>query len=252
MPTTLRTPAAFLTLTVAVIGWMSAWTIPRDYYSDHILYDNEINRPVYWLANRAVGTSFNRGLVFGDCLPSSAETCIIETDSGCRIATLDRNGAYLPTTFKGERILSAGIPERTSTIHEFGLLAPVAYRFTTKTELVAVGGLPLIDPELVSELDRFEQTASLKYPYPSPTSHRWQIKPVAAVHDTLFLLTLISWLISLTAIPKWPLWRRLTPAQRRRARNSCPHCNYNLEGLASPNCPECGNFVPSARQGVSY
>ncbi|MCA9273719.1 MAG: hypothetical protein KDA31_11825 [Phycisphaerales bacterium] len=246
MPTALRTPVAFLVLTVALIGWISAWTIPHDYYSDLTLYSNEIHRPLYWLANRALGKSYRKASAWEECIIPSTETCIIETDSGCRIATLSRNGAYLPTTYKGERILSAGIPDRKFTTHEFGLLAPVAYRFTTTTELIPAGRLPLIDPALVSGIDRFESTASLKYPYPAPASHQWQIKPVAAVHDTLLLLTLLSWSISLISIPKWTLWHRLTPAQRRRARGCCPRCSYNLEGLATPTCPECGNQVGSA------
>jgi hypothetical protein len=29
--------------------------------------------------------------------------------------------------------------------------------------------------------------------------------------------------------------------QRRRARNHCPTCNYDLAGAPSPICPECGN-----------
>lgn len=65
----------------------------------------------------------------------------------------------------------------------------------------------------------------------------------AIIHDFLFLLTLIAYLISLTAIPRWTIWKRLTPAQRRRAKSQCPACAYELKGLSTTTCPECGNTI---------
>lgn len=242
----LRTPLFFCLLTVVVAGWASAWTLPNDnYYSPFVAAsERNMHRPVYSLANRIAGRSPVLTMTTRCGTYVDKETCFIETPSGSRVATLiiPLNGKY-PDSYEGETILAAGKPDRTHTMHEFGLLAPVAFRVSTKTNLVRVAHYPMIDPALAAGVNTENALTKLDYPYPVPIDHNWTIKPRAAVHDTLFLLTLLSWLVSLAAIPKWPLWRRLTPAQRRRTRGCCPHCDYNLEGLTAPTCPECGNTI---------
>lgn len=240
----LRTPAAFCLLTVVVAGWGSAWTLPGEYYLPHMaMNERNMHRPAYWLANRVVGRNTLYRMSMGCGFGPSKETCFVETASGCAVATLVRVDGYYPNTYNAETILAAGKPHQTRVVDEYGLLAPVAYRVTRETNLIRVGHFPPIDPKVVSESSGGRTYTNLDAPYPVPTDYKWTFKPRAAVHDALFLLTALSWLVSLAAIPKWPIWRRLTPAQRRRARGACPTCGYSLEGLSSHLCPECGNHI---------
>lgn len=241
----LRTPAAFCLLTVVVAGWGSAWTLPGEYYMPHMaLNERNMHRPAYWLANRAVGRNTLYRMITGCGFAPSKETCFVETASGCAVATLvPVNGRY-SDTHNGETILAAGKPRQTRVVDEYGLLAPVAYRVTKETNLIRVAHFPPIDPKLVSESSGGRTYTNLDAPYPVPTDYEWTFKPRAAVHDALFLLTTLSWFVSLAAIPKWPLWHHLPPAQRRRARNACPTCAYSLEGLTSTTCPECNTPLP--------
>ena len=51
----------------------------------------------------------------------------------------------------------------------------------------------------------------------------------------LWLVTMIFAGYPLVALFRGPVRRR-----RRRNRNQCIHCGYNLKGLTKPRCPECG------------
>jgi hypothetical protein len=46
-----------------------------------------------------------------------------------------------------------------------------------------------------------------------------------------------------TLAPLLWVWRR---ARRRRHKNGCPTCSYNLTGNTSGVCPECGKSIPSS------
>ncbi len=90
------------------------------------------------------------------------------------------------------------------------------------------------------------KTRSRDYPF----SIRWNFFPRAAIHDALFLVTLIAYFISLTGVHRWIIWKRITPAQRRRAKHACPNCAYDMAGLNTSTCPECGKADDP--QNMSY
>jgi hypothetical protein len=53
------------------------------------------------------------------------------------------------------------------------------------------------------------------------------------------------WLLVIVfgAYPCLALWRGPLRRRRRRKRNQCLHCGYNLTGLPEPRCPECGKPI---------
>ena len=57
----------------------------------------------------------------------------------------------------------------------------------------------------------------------------------------LWLVTTIFAGYPLVALFRGPVRRR-----RRRNRNQCIHCGYNLKGLTKPRCPECGEGFETA------
>jgi hypothetical protein len=46
--------------------------------------------------------------------------------------------------------------------------------------------------------------------------------------------------LALSAAGAGLLWRRERIQRRRAMKGHCPKCGYDLQGLASANCPECG------------
>jgi len=237
MLTPLRTPLSFVLLSAAVFGWLIAWTyVPT--YASGLTFDAQY-RPAFYLSHLIHGEEpyWKVDRSFGP--RKSSQVCVALTKNGPDMCLIERTEHGWIQSGTREPILSAGFPISTIHSESFGLLAPVVERHSEKIYLVPTEDVPLIDLESAVEGHNDYQFCGNGFIRLSLES-RVKVHALAAVHDTLFLLTLISWLISLTAIPKWTLWRRITPAQRRRARNCCPHCNYNLEGLAAPTCPECG------------
>ncbi|HVZ93205.1 MAG TPA: hypothetical protein VG797_01720 [Phycisphaerales bacterium] len=47
-----------------------------------------------------------------------------------------------------------------------------------------------------------------------------------------------------TLVTSFYFWRAIWQPRRARTLGLCSHCRYDLRGLTSPQCPECGN--PSA------
>jgi hypothetical protein len=47
-------------------------------------------------------------------------------------------------------------------------------------------------------------------------------------------------LTALLALTSWRFWRRITP------KGHCTACGYNLFGITSARCPECGKLSPDA------
>ena len=123
-----------------------------------------------------------------------------------------------------------------STSEAYGMLAPIVYRTRVYCSLdTNHQEIPLINYD--TALHVAHKAGEVKY----VPLEGWHLSWRAAANDTLFLLTLIAWLISLTAIHRWPIWKHITPAQRRRAKHQCPTCAYDLAGLTTPTCPECGS-----------
>src|SRR5690606_32841156 len=77
----------------------------------------------------------------------------------------------------------------------------------------------------------------------------WDLHPLAILHDAAFVLLFVAWLISISAVPNWALWKRLESASSGSVLPSCSNCNYPTAGLTAPTCPECGN--PISHSAVS-
>lgn len=238
---TIRTPTVFLLLTLVIFGWLASWRINGTPFWIGTDSGTSISsyRPMFHLAYCRLGIKrANRNVI--SCIVGPAITrYAVQTRSHLQAVSVDW-GAPHPTTLKGEAILAAGIiDDRTNTI-EFGLLAPVCTFSKRQLSVQQVG--------THAKLTLQEAYDAMSYPEPpgthiadgTPRTH-WQLSHRALIHDTLFLVTLIAWLISLTAIHRWPIWKRITPAQRRRAKHQCPTCAYALVGLTTPICPECGS-----------
>ncbi|HEY7115307.1 MAG TPA: hypothetical protein VH475_01905 [Tepidisphaeraceae bacterium] len=70
-----------------------------------------------------------------------------------------------------------------------------------------------------------------------------------------FLELQVSWwlVVAITAwLPaRWPFYRgRRLRAARRHEGGLCEQCGYDLRGLASDRCPECGHLVAAPSEGV--
>jgi hypothetical protein len=75
--------------------------------------------------------------------------------------------------------------------------------------------------------------------WPSRETRALPLRPLPLGFAINTLIYSLAWLLILTAIP----------ALRRRARiarSRCPACNYDLRGLSSGLCPECGEPAASA------
>ncbi len=246
MLTKLRTPSIFALLTIVLVGWMSSFKINQYPYA--WVYESKpwasrrLYRPFYQLANgrSPFNTRDLSRMTSSHGLRTAPRHIAIRSPSGLAVV---RTEVLANDDFR-KTIDAAGFIEIRIRLDEFGILAPVLFRQTNAPHVFPYAGVPTLTVEEACEA--FSALDENQPPLYNPTPRvKWNVWYRSVFHDTLFLLTLVSWLVSLAAIPKWPLWRRLTPAQRRRARGCCPHCNYNLEGLASPTCPECGNQVGS-------
>jgi hypothetical protein len=62
--------------------------------------------------------------------------------------------------------------------------------------------------------------------------------------DDLWILTFPHWALAIV-LGVYPLvaYRRIARLHRRRKLGLCLHCGYDLQGLTSDRCPECGTSV---------
>lgn len=63
----------------------------------------------------------------------------------------------------------------------------------------------------------------------------------------VYVLTLPMWfiMVALSIPPLYVFVFKPIRTMRRRRANNCINCNYNLNALTEPRCPECGTPVPS-------
>ncbi|MBK8267889.1 MAG: hypothetical protein IPK83_06120 [Planctomycetes bacterium] len=77
-------------------------------------------------------------------------------------------------------------------------------------------------------------------------SHQWRVfgfeKPKLLDNPNATILVVPFWLLFLVAAIPTVLLFRL--GRRRIVAGHCPHCDYDLRGIASGICPECGNTIP--------
>jgi hypothetical protein len=242
---TLRTPTVFCLLTIVITGWLLAWRTPNPnmLLSMGPTWPNSTDiRPGFWLALLITGNQpriTRSRWTFGTEPATDRTAAVIKTAAGAEYHRL-RYGEDTgwQKTHNGLPILAACAVEYKPHILRLGLLARVADRTSWHLKTEYLAGFERID-DVVVEAAYAERMKSRTSNHPFPT--RWDFFPRAALHDSLFLLTLIAWLISLTSIPRWLIWKHITPTQRRHAKHQCPHCAYELAGLTSPTCPECGN-----------
>lgn len=219
----LRTPTIFVLLTIVLVGWMSsfrvnsypfAWAFENTHWASRRAY-----RPFYQLANGRSPFSTRDDSRRAAVDRRAAEHIAVRSSSGLAVV---RTEALQDDEYRAS-IEAAAFIEIGIRLDEFGLLAPVLFRQTTSPQVSPYSGVPTLTVEEACEA--FNVFDASQPPLYNPTPRvKWTVWYRSVFHDSLFLLTLLSWLISLTAIPKWPLWRRLTPAQRRRARGCSPKC----------------------------
>lgn len=254
---TLRTPTVFVLLSFALGGWLLAWyhTVQHDYgtvvrsNSIHVGRRTEL-RLLYAVFRNLSGVSFNDGSTFQVDLYRNSTVILV---NGEYIAApvymkLDSGQKF---TEDGQQIMAAGRIANNYSHEYFGLLATVAHRAKITASFSRVGKLPAIpENEQIHAEAGFNRTINrfTQGVYSATPKTTWNFKPLGLIHDCLFLLTIIAYLVSLTAMPRWTIWNRLTPAQRRRAKGQCPACAYELKGLSTTTCPECGAALPSPRE----
>jgi len=238
---TLRTPTVFFLLTLVIYGWLASWRINGSPFWISKHYGTSISsyRPAFHLAYgrfRLKRTNANMPRSHGT--PSFTRYAI-RTKSHLNLVYVDREDPH-PTRHKGEEILAAGNIDDHTNLIEFGLLAPVGTFSKTQVFVGQMGAYPKLTLQEAYDGRAFPKPPGTIIADGTPRTH-WQWNRRALIHDTLFLLTLIAWLISLTSVHRWIIWKRLTKAQRRRAKHQCPACAYDLDGLTSQTCPECGH-----------
>lgn len=207
MPKPLRTPSAFLALTLLFAGWLLAWTIPtntmwwtlgdtRPQWLELRQY-----RPLFWLATKLTSTQ-GRGDPFDGpigCGPYTGPV-VIRTDTGTRVVRAEA----LSVILESENIQAAAYEQRTVLIDEFGLLAVAAVRQRTVPKAMPIAGLaPLSLEEVQAALYPESESSNGLAPRP-----RWNFSARAIAHDALALIALVLWAYSSSGIPGWRVWKR--------------------------------------------
>jgi hypothetical protein len=248
----LRNPIALLLLTAAVLFWtLRVASLSRDPFKTIFAHtsddsppfeyiDGDTHRPAYELARWCMGKPNGRSFEIGISL--TGITTIVRDANGLRI--YDPKWDMLDDEFLYFEQIAAIVGKRQ--IDEYGFLSGFAVRHRTSVEAlpISAGSTSSLSPAVLDEA----LNNSLNPNTPrviNGVQTRWVFKPLAAAHDLAYLITLTAWLISLTGVPRWLIWKRLTPAQRRRAKHRCPNCAYDLADLTSPTCPECGHKLLS-------
>ena len=232
MTRSLATPAAFGTLAVALAGWLLAWSIPPvDRGNTYINVDHIAHQPVLCLAKGKLDLSMTTGRYAPASYFSPWQGVVYEREG---VLHTDESLATMLWNLPDGMKAAAGLETRFHT-EDFGLLAPVVYRRVTDVSLLKVNSTtPLLDRAIAIE-------AGVQAQIIRPPNVETTISYRAAAHDLLFLVTLAAFARSALAVPSWPIWKHITPAQRRRMRDACAACSYDRTGLAADApCPECG------------
>lgn len=229
----LATPAAFATLAVALAGWLLAWSIPPiSPFGDLNTVNHVAHRPALATIRGQPGLSIHSNVRMAVCYASPVKYNVVYEQAGTLHADYIL-ASDLDATLKDATAAAVFYP----LVHtdDFGLLAPVVFRRVFSIKLINTNtGLPL--PETTAAYEAISSAGLATRPHAVP-----EFNAKAAAHDLLFLLTLSAFARSALAVPAWPIWRRITPAQRRRMRNACSRCAYDRTGIASDApCPECG------------
>ena len=197
----LRTPAAFLALTLMLAGWLHAWTLPRHSMwwgrgvSHREWYKLRQHRPLYWLVCTLTGTNGSGRTGWTPDDVHVTGPVIIETTTDVRIVPAEALGVII----ESETVLAAGYERTDVYCDEFGLLATSAIRKRSIPTVMPVAGLKLLDIETLH--------AAL-YPELIPTGGiqprtRWNYSIRAIVHDVLAFLAVTTWIYSASGIPRW-------------------------------------------------
>ncbi|MEM9166861.1 MAG: hypothetical protein AAGB48_07525 [Planctomycetota bacterium] len=239
----LRHPTAFLALTLCLFGWLSAWSYvparPADFYWLVASHGHSNYRPLFIAANYLAGHPGGRfrtpvsDVWHLDRHPTSYRA-VIQTDTETYALIVDTTSgkSVLPdNAVAGARVINRLRSE------SFGILAPVFNRFHADFHLSVLpenSSLPLPDEQQAIE-------AAAEAGYWRPARVDTKVDWFAAFHDLVFMVTCIAWARSAFAVPGWPVWKRITPKQRRRMQGRCLDCGYNRAAAPDAPCPECGD-----------
>ena len=231
----LRHPTTLILLTLCLFGWAFVSVSETEHSKKY--YNGRIRTLVHRVFINKGVTPYSSppgGNFFDDCV------LCYQTPGGLETRRYPRQ---IPMKdLDGTRPFARLSIRYGSPANLYGLLMP----FLEKRE-TTVGITVLNSSQNTYSDEELIQAARIARTLPPQTISRWDWLNLA--HDAVFAICLLVWLYALISIRHWAVWKRLTPAQRRRARYRCPRCNYNLEGLAAPTCPECGN--PIAQPAVS-
>lgn len=199
----LRTSAAFIALTLMLVGWLNAWTLPTQsmWWTLGNTHPQWLElrqfRPLYWIACKLSKTEGRGNLSFppGDSFYTGP--VVIRTDAGIRVVRAEA----LSVILESELVRAAAYEQRSVSINEYGLLAVSAVRQHTVPEAMSVAGLPPLS---------LEDVQAALYPETLPTGPRtrWSYSSRAIIQDLLVLLASSTWIYSALGILRWRLWKR--------------------------------------------
>jgi len=141
----------------------------------------------------------------------------------------------LTETYKqSHEVIASTTVTTADKVDEFGLLAPVITRRRVTLTQYPHPNCPPVSLDLISSLYTDGLPKGMA-PFKNGVLTQWAVSLPGLANDALYLATLLAWILSLIAFPKW---------LRRRRHAVCPQCQYPTAGLTSPTCPECGNPIP--------
>lgn len=259
----LQRPAVFVLLTLLNLGLVAAWVFENSGRPWRLSSQNQLAYsfiPIFYSEHTAFSHRFVHDpvcAVIGKDIYPKARPRIQRADNDVKVMITD-NGAvlHLPrltnNTGRSDIIQSLSI-ELKSRTDIFGLLGHSLRRDSISFTQVPEAGESPVDESVVADTLandlHFSALVMRNFStFENTKATSWSFNYIAIANDICFLFACLAWCYSLLCIPRWKVWKRITPAQRRLANNQCRSCGYSLTDLTTQICPECGTALPSPRE----